>query len=116
MRKAEMHVQLKPGIIGVRVKLMPPDAQFPDKVQILPAPLPTEEKLTETTTKIIEKKTPEPKPEPEITKETKAKTAQEPTKATAKQPQSDKTQELTQEPEEKTYPPTKTKENKEVTE
>ena len=36
MRKAEMHVQLKPGIIGVRVKLMPPDAQFPDKVQILP--------------------------------------------------------------------------------
>lgn len=34
MRKAEMHVQLKPGMIGVRVKLMPPDAQFPDQIQI----------------------------------------------------------------------------------
>src|SRR3989304_4044643 len=35
MRKAEMHVQLKPGIIGVRVKLKPPDAVFPDKIQII---------------------------------------------------------------------------------
>jgi small subunit ribosomal protein S3 len=34
MKKAEAHVQLKPGIIGVRVKLMPPDAQFPDKIKI----------------------------------------------------------------------------------
>jgi small subunit ribosomal protein S3 len=43
MRKAEVHVQLKPGIIGVRVKLMPADAQFPDKVEIV-APPPLEEK------------------------------------------------------------------------
>ncbi len=43
MRKAEVHVQLKPGIIGVRVKLMPPDAIFPDKITILP-PAPIEEK------------------------------------------------------------------------
>jgi small subunit ribosomal protein S3 len=43
MRKAEFHVQLKPGIIGVRVKLMPPDAQFPDKIEIIPPP-PVEEK------------------------------------------------------------------------
>ncbi len=44
MRKAEMHVQLKPGIIGVRVKLMPPDAQFPDKIQItIPEVVPEEE-------------------------------------------------------------------------
>jgi small subunit ribosomal protein S3 len=43
MRKAEAHVQLKPGIIGVRVKLMPPDAQFPDKITIVP-PAPIEEK------------------------------------------------------------------------
>jgi small subunit ribosomal protein S3 len=35
MRKAEVHVQLKPGIIGIRVKLMPPDAEFPDKIQIV---------------------------------------------------------------------------------
>jgi small subunit ribosomal protein S3 len=43
MRKAEVHVQLKPGIIGVRVKLMPGDAVFPDKIQILTPP-PVEEK------------------------------------------------------------------------
>ncbi len=34
MKKAEAHVQLKPGIIGVRVKIMPSDAQFPDKIQV----------------------------------------------------------------------------------
>src|SRR5512137_489797 len=45
MRKTEMHVQLKPGMIGVRVKLMPPDAIFPDKIEIVPPP-PTEEKAT----------------------------------------------------------------------
>jgi small subunit ribosomal protein S3 len=43
MHTAEVHVQLKPGIIGVRVKLMPPDAVFPDKIQILTPP-PLEEK------------------------------------------------------------------------
>jgi small subunit ribosomal protein S3 len=42
MKKAEAHVQLKPGIIGVRVKIMPPDAQFPDKIQIIEE-LPPEE-------------------------------------------------------------------------
>ncbi|NLE04857.1 MAG: 30S ribosomal protein S3, partial [Crenarchaeota archaeon] len=36
MRKTEAHVQLKPGMFGVQVKIMPPDAQFPDKVKILP--------------------------------------------------------------------------------
>jgi small subunit ribosomal protein S3 len=46
MKKAEAHVQLKPGIIGVRVKIMPPDAQFPDKIQIVPE-LPPEEKAKE---------------------------------------------------------------------
>lgn len=35
MRKAELHVQLKPGIFGVKVRIMPPDARFPDKVQII---------------------------------------------------------------------------------
>ena len=45
-RKAEAHVQLKAGIIGVRVKIMPPDAQFPDKIQIVLAP-PPEEKIEE---------------------------------------------------------------------
>ena len=44
-KKAEAHVQLKPGIIGVRVKIMPPDAIFPDKIKIKQA-LPEEEKAT----------------------------------------------------------------------
>src|SRR4030065_1478490 len=43
MRKAEVHVQLKPGIIGVRVKLMPGDAVFPAKTPIRTPP-PVEEK------------------------------------------------------------------------
>jgi small subunit ribosomal protein S3 len=34
MRKAEVHVQLKPGMFGVKVRIMPPDAQFPDKIKI----------------------------------------------------------------------------------
>ena len=51
MRKAEVHVQLKPGIIGVRVKLMPPDAQFPDKIQIVIAEPPAPEEKAEETGK-----------------------------------------------------------------
>lgn len=47
LRRAEGHIQLKPGIFGVRVKLMPPDAKFPDKIQILEAPPPEEEKPEE---------------------------------------------------------------------
>lgn len=43
LKTAEAHVQLKPGIIGVRVKLMPPDASFPDKVTIAQAEPPAEE-------------------------------------------------------------------------
>jgi len=34
MRKAELHVQLKPGIYGVKVRIIPPEATFPDQVQI----------------------------------------------------------------------------------
>ena len=34
MRKAELHVQTKPGILGVKVRLIPPDAQFPDQVKV----------------------------------------------------------------------------------
>jgi len=61
MKKAEAHVQLKPGIIGVRVKIMPPDAQFPDKIQIAEE-LPPEEKVEEKEEK-IEEKLPEQKAE-----------------------------------------------------
>jgi small subunit ribosomal protein S3 len=78
MKKAEAHVQLKPGIIGVRVKIMPPDAQFPDKIKVTeelpPAEneeIPAEETEAEMKTKkeeIIEK--------PESSEE-KAEAAQE---------------------------------------
>lgn len=50
MRKAEVHVQLKPGIYGVKVRIMPPDAKFPDKIQIVEVP-PAEEKPNETASK-----------------------------------------------------------------
>jgi small subunit ribosomal protein S3 len=33
MRKAEVHVQLKSGMLGVKVRIMPPDAEFPDKME-----------------------------------------------------------------------------------
>jgi small subunit ribosomal protein S3 len=46
MQKAEVHVQLKPGMFGVRVRIMPPDAVFPDKIKILET-LPPEEKFEE---------------------------------------------------------------------
>ncbi len=58
MRKAEVHVQLKPGIIGVRVKLMPPDAQFPDKIKVIQE-LPPEEKIEEQAKEELQEQTPE---------------------------------------------------------
>jgi small subunit ribosomal protein S3 len=76
MKKAEAHVQLKPGIIGVRVKLMPPDAQFPDKIKIieeLPPEL-TEEKVAEKEEKIAE-----PQPEQKVNVE---ELPEEPSEAT----------------------------------
>lgn len=46
MRKAEVQVQLKPGTFGVKARIMPPDAEFPDKIQIAEGH--PEEKTTET--------------------------------------------------------------------
>ncbi|MCW4028660.1 MAG: 30S ribosomal protein S3 [Candidatus Bathyarchaeota archaeon] len=72
MKTAEVHVQLKPGMIGVRVKIMPPDAYFPDKVKILEA-VPEEEPEIVTQTEAAPAPAPaeqappaEPKPEPEV--------------------------------------------------
>jgi small subunit ribosomal protein S3 len=66
MKTAEAHVQLKPGIIGVRVKIMPPDAQFPDKIQITEQ-LPPEEVEPEVAEK--EEKVTEAPPEQEVSVE-----------------------------------------------
>lgn len=57
LRRAEVHVQLKPGMFGIRVRLMPPDAQFPDKIKIPERAL-EEEKVTA-------EQTPPPTTEPE---------------------------------------------------
>ncbi|MEM2911968.1 MAG: 30S ribosomal protein S3 [Candidatus Bathyarchaeia archaeon] len=54
MRKAEVHVQLKPGIYGVKVRIMPPEAKFPDKIQIVEA-LPSTEEIKQTSDEAIEK-------------------------------------------------------------
>jgi len=45
-RKAEVQVQLKPGTLGVKARIMPPDAEFPDKIRIVESP--PEEETTET--------------------------------------------------------------------
>jgi small subunit ribosomal protein S3 len=87
MKKAEAHVQLKPGIIGVRVKLMPPDAQFPDKIKItqeLP-PEEIEEKVTEK-----EEKATETPPEQKVNVE---KLPEELTEAKATEEKPEKTEE-----------------------
>jgi small subunit ribosomal protein S3 len=63
MRKAELHVQLKPGTLGVKVRLLPPDAQFPDKVQVYTPPEefePEPEKETAEETPITVEKVVEP--------------------------------------------------------
>jgi len=57
LRKAELHVQLKPGIFGVRVLIMPSDAEFPDKVQILEAVSPEATEAKPEETPEIEEKT-----------------------------------------------------------
>ena len=72
MKTSEAHVQLKPGIIGVRVKIMPPDACFPDKVTIV-KPVPEEETVAVAQASApvapapapVEAK-PEPEPEPAV--------------------------------------------------
>lgn len=50
VRKASVNVQLKPGILGVKVKILPPDIKFPDRIQILEQELnsePVEEAVPE---------------------------------------------------------------------
>jgi small subunit ribosomal protein S3 len=66
MKTADAHIQLKPGIIGVRVKIIPPDAYFPDKVTII-EPAPEEEQVTvpQPAPAPVEPKA-EAEPEPEV--------------------------------------------------
>jgi len=68
LRRAELHVQLKPGIYGVKVRIMPPEAKFPDQVQI------AEEIPPETAEKIEAIVEPKEKAEEEITETVEAQT------------------------------------------
>jgi small subunit ribosomal protein S3 len=65
LRRAEVHVQLKPGIFGIRVKIMPPDAVFPDKIQIIEQAPPQEEAQETTETEEKTEKPSEEKEEPQ---------------------------------------------------
>ena len=62
MRRAELHVQLKPGILGVKVSLIPPDAEFPDQVKVHII----EEEFEPETVKVLEETAPLKAPEPEV--------------------------------------------------
>jgi small subunit ribosomal protein S3 len=64
LRKAELHVQLKPGIFGIKVRIMPPDAIFPDRVQIIEK-IPPEQPAEKTETKTKQEKEPEVAETPE---------------------------------------------------
>lgn len=77
-RKTEAHVQLKAGMFGVRVKIMPPDAVFPDKVKIK---ILTELPPTAASEKKIEAELPEEK---QVVEEEAAPAAEAPVQTTEK--------------------------------
>jgi len=78
MRTAELHVHLKPGTLGVKVSLLPPDAQFPDKLEVYdipdePEPQPEAVKEEETAPEAPVEAEATPKEEAVKTPETEAK-------------------------------------------
>jgi small subunit ribosomal protein S3 len=80
MRTAELDVHLKPGTLGVRVSLLPPDAVFPDKLEVYdipdkatPQPVVEKEEISpeapveaETTSKEESVKAPETEAKPDV--------------------------------------------------
>ena len=97
LRKAELHVQLKPGIFGVKVRIMPPDATFPDKVEITETLTEEEVEKKETTTEAAVEPA---KPQEKETR--KAEETQKPKKKTEipeKEAESNVTSEKTEEAE-----------------
>jgi len=75
IRKATLHVQLKPGMFGVKVNIMPPDAKFPDRVEITEAAI-----KEETKEEVKELKETEEITEPTETAETEEAMKEEETK------------------------------------
>ncbi len=47
VRTAALHVQLKPGILGVKVRIMPSEIELPDKISIIEEGSAVEEKVEE---------------------------------------------------------------------
>jgi small subunit ribosomal protein S3 len=108
MKKAEAHVQLKPGIIGVRVKIMPPDAKFPDKIKITEE-LPPEEIEEKTEEKAEQAEKPAETPEQKVKVE---ELPEEPTEATEEKAEAASEEAATEEAaEEETEPSAEVAEN-----
>jgi small subunit ribosomal protein S3 len=79
LREAVLHVQLKPGIYGIKVRIMPPDASFPDQIKLIE---PTQEEPTKTPEKPEPTKEAEQPAGPEEeAEETEAKAEAEPEQA-----------------------------------
>ncbi len=73
-RKASLHVQLKPGILGIKVYIMPPDAEFPDQVRVIERPIDdtpeeTEPVTEETKAELASTEESKKPPEPDLTGE-----------------------------------------------
>jgi len=102
LHKAELHVQLKPGIFGIKVRIMPPEASFPDRVEIAEAPRETGEEKAKAPEIVepAEKATQEPSAP--IQKETKKveesqKSKKKPVASEKEAKEPEKTQEKTEE-------------------
>ncbi len=91
MKTSEAHVQLKPGIIGVRVKIMPADAYFPDKVQIAEAEPPAEEQIQTPKATAASAPTPASIPAPAEEAPVKAEEVADEPKPEAPEPQTQET-------------------------
>ena len=114
VKKATIHVKMKRGTLGVTVKIVPPDAKFPDKITLdnlpeieyqLPSPEPTESPIQETPVEETPAMTETVRPEP-----TEQPTEKEPLIATESvQPEEPSQEEPLPEPEpvqvESTEPP-----------
>jgi len=98
LQTAEMHVQLKPGIFGVKVKIMPPNIEFPDKVEIF-----------ENVPKIEETRPSEEKKEAQAELEKPSETPKEtPKEIPQEMPPEKPAEEAQEKPEEKPVKPKKT--------
>jgi len=109
-RKAELPVQLKPGILGVKVRIMPPDAKFPDQVHMAEEIL--QEEVTEATEAAEATEATETPKKPKTTEATETPKKPKTTEAT-ETPKKPKTTEATETPKKpKTAEKTKTKAKK----